>query len=95
MTGNSVLLDTNIISALLAGDVTIADNIDNSPEVFIPVIVLGELQYGAQYSANIQKNLNNIEKISGRYPILLVDETTAAEYGIIKTQLRKKGKPNT
>jgi len=77
MIGNSVLLDTNIISALLTGDVVIADNIDAVQEAFIPVIVLGELHYGARYSANIQKNTNNINKLIERYGILKADEQTA------------------
>lgn len=93
MIGNSVLLDTNIISALLTGDVAIADNIDAVQEAFIPVIVLGELHYGAQYSANIQKNTNNINKLIERYGILKADEQTAEVYGVLKASLRRKGKP--
>jgi predicted nucleic acid-binding protein len=70
MTGNSVLLDTNIISALLLGDATIADNINSTAEAFIPIIVIGELYYGAQYSTHIQKNTNNIHKLLERYSVL-------------------------
>ena len=93
MTGNSVLLDTNIISALLMGDVNVADNIDAAKEAFIPIIVIGELHYGAQYSANIQKNTNNINKLIERYGILKTDEQTAEVYGVLKASLRRKGKP--
>lgn len=93
MTGNNILLDTNIISALLGGDSSIANNIDDAKEVFIPVIVIGELHYGAQYSANVQKNTDNIQKISERYAVLIADDTTALVYGKLKASLRKKGKP--
>jgi tRNA(fMet)-specific endonuclease VapC len=93
MTGNSILLDTNIISALLAGDAVIANNIDLAVKVFIPVTVIGELYYGAQYSVQVQKNINNIDKLINSYEVLKTDNNTAKTYGTIKASLRRKGKP--
>lgn len=93
MTGNNVLLDTNIVSAWLKGDADIADKIDNSVFVAIPVIVIGELNYGAQYSTNVERNLDNINKVTNNYDVLNVTTETTSQYGIIKAQLRKKGKP--
>ncbi|RYE41716.1 MAG: PIN domain-containing protein [Sphingobacteriales bacterium] len=55
MTGNRILLDTNIISAWLKGDTTIAHNIDQSEDVYIPVVVIGELYYGAENSTQVKK----------------------------------------
>ncbi|MDQ0639496.1 putative nucleic acid-binding protein [Pedobacter sp. W3I1] len=55
MAGNKVLLDTNIISALLKGDASVADHIDNASEVYISSIVIGELFYGAEYSVKLNK----------------------------------------
>jgi len=93
MTGNSVLLDTNIISAWLKGDKAIADFIDSRKRIFIPVIVIGEMHYGAQYSTDVKKNSNNIQKVTNHYEILYVDHYTALVYGEIKAELRKKGRP--
>ena len=93
MTGNKFLLDTNIISALLKGDISIADKIDNALEVYIPVIALGELYYGALYSTHTKKNISDIQKILKRYNLLSIDEATTVAYGTIKASLRKKGKP--
>ncbi len=93
MTGNSVLLDTNIISGWLKGESSIADNIDLVDAVYIPIIVIGELEYGAQYSSNIEKNINSIKKVIEHYEVLYLDKNTAEYYGIIKANLRKKGKP--
>lgn len=71
MTGINILLDTNIVSALLKGDAAVANNIDNANEVYIPVIVIGELYYDAKYSTQIQKNVSNIlEFISNLYRII-------------------------
>jgi tRNA(fMet)-specific endonuclease VapC len=63
MAGNKVLLDTNIISALLKGDTLVADHIDNASEVYISSIVIGELFYGAEYSVKIEQNIANIKQL--------------------------------
>lgn len=72
MTGSRFILDTNIISAWLEGDKNIAANIDNADFVYVPVIVIGELYYGASFSTQILKNVNNIRKITSHYPILFL-----------------------
>lgn len=93
MTGNKILLDTNIISALLKGDSSIADHIDQAEDTYIPSIVIGELYYGAEYSTQVERNISNIIKLKNRYPVLSVDAGTARVFGIIKAHLRKKGTP--
>jgi len=93
MTGNKVLLDTNIISALLKGEADVAGKIDKAAEVNIPIIVVGELYYGAHYSTRIEKNINAIEKLTATYNVISHTNQTAKIYGSIKAQLRKKGTP--
>lgn len=93
MTGNKFLLDTNIITAWLKGDTSIADKIDKAKEIHIPTIVLGELYYGALYSTQIEKNIKRIKSITKNYSVLQVDEEVSIAYGNIKATLRKKGKP--
>ena len=93
MTGNKFLLDTNIISALLKGESTIADKIDKAKKVYVPVIALGELYYGAAYSTHSNKNIADIRRFASSYNLLLIDEETTIAYGSIKADLRKKGKP--
>lgn len=93
MTGNKFLLDTNIIAAWFNGEVNIADKIDKAKEVHIPIIVVGELYYGAAYSIQIEKNIKNIQNITNRYNVLQIDIETTKLYGDIKAALRKKGKP--
>ena len=89
----NILLDTNIISALLKGDVSIASRIDEASTVNIPIIVLGELYYGAYFSTHIQKNIKAINMLINQYSVIAVDEETSIEYGLIKSLLRKKGTP--
>lgn len=93
MAGNKFLLDTNIISAWFSGEQSIADKIDHASSVYIPITVIGELYYGAMHSMQKQKNINDIEKLTNQYKILLADKRTAKEYGKIKAMLRRKGRP--
>ncbi|MBY0481736.1 MAG: type II toxin-antitoxin system VapC family toxin [Chitinophagaceae bacterium] len=93
MTGNKFLLDTNIIAAWLTGEASVADKIDGAKELHIPIIVIGELYYGALYSTHVQKNMKDIQKIIKYYNVLGIDEETTIVYGKIKAALRKKGKP--
>lgn len=76
MAGNKVLLDTNIISALFKGDVTIANHIDKS-DVYLSSIIIGELCYGAEYSTKIKQNIANIKQLISAYNILTIDDETA------------------
>jgi tRNA(fMet)-specific endonuclease VapC len=93
MIGNNFLLDTNIIIAWFKGEVSIAEKIDKASSVHIPIIVIGELYYGALYSSSVQKNINDIRSVTDRYDVLYIDEAAAIAYGLIKANLRKKGKP--
>lgn len=93
MSGNRFLLDTNIITSWIKGESSIADKVEKALAVYIPIIVLGELFYGASYSTKVQKNTAVIKKLSRRYKLLLIDEATTIEYGKIKSSLRKKGLP--
>ena len=93
MTGSRILLDTNIISAWLKGETAIADKMNQSLEVYIPIQVLGELYFGAQYSTQLELNLRNIQKLANNYTVLNTDRETAIIYGVIKAALKKKGRP--
>ncbi|HEY5464079.1 MAG TPA: type II toxin-antitoxin system VapC family toxin, partial [Hanamia sp.] len=77
----------------LQGETAIANKIEKAEEVHIPVIVVGELYYGATFSTHVQKNIKEIKKVTSNYNVLLIDEETAINYGNIKTELRKIGKP--
>ena len=93
MTGDRYALDTNIVSAWLEGDKTVADKMDEAAAVFIPIIVVGELYYSALYFTRVKQNLNNISRAVSHYTLLFIDETTCEQYGLIKASLRRKGKP--
>jgi tRNA(fMet)-specific endonuclease VapC len=87
------LLDTNIIIALFTGDASIQKNLALASKVFIPVIVLGELYYGARKSGQMEKNLARIEEFEASISVITCDTSTARVYGLIIDQLRKKARP--
>jgi tRNA(fMet)-specific endonuclease VapC len=62
-------------------------------EVFTPVIVLGELYYGARRSSRVQENLARIDEFAARSTVLACDTETARRYGAVKDGLRQKGRP--
>ena len=89
----SYLLDTNIIIGLFAGQASIINNLQQSDEIFIPSIALGELHYGAWKSGRVQQNLERIEELVVDVTIFDCDSATARQYGDVKNRLRLKGRP--
>jgi tRNA(fMet)-specific endonuclease VapC len=91
MTGR-FLLDTNAVIALFANEPATRQHLTDDAEVFIPVIVLGELYYGAHKSARAAENTARINEFAATAAIVLCDTVTAQCYGRIKTDLRAKGR---
>jgi tRNA(fMet)-specific endonuclease VapC len=87
------LLDTNIVIALFDGDDTVLANMDESTEVFIPAIVLGELFFGAERSGRPAQNTDKIEQFAAGRAVISSDLHVAREYGIVKQRLKEKGRP--
>ncbi|MBL8292047.1 MAG: type II toxin-antitoxin system VapC family toxin [Bryobacterales bacterium] len=87
------LLDTNIVIALFDGDDTVLANMDESLEVFIPAVVLGELFFGAERSGRPAQNRDKIEQFAAGRAIIPSDFQVAREYGIVKQRLKEKGRP--
>jgi tRNA(fMet)-specific endonuclease VapC len=60
ISGKKILLDTNIVIASFAGDQSVLNKINSAKTIFLPIVVLGELYYGAELSSKksgqLQKN---------------------------------------
>lgn len=93
MTGNSVLIDTNIVIELFKGNKLVQKKLENTKSIYIPFVVLGELYLGAYKSSNSIKHITQINEFLKTCTVLNGDEETANHYGLIKTYLLKKGKP--
>jgi tRNA(fMet)-specific endonuclease VapC len=88
-----VLLDTNIVIALLDGDEAVLSNLDQAEEVFVPAIVVGELFFGAAKSGRPAENIDKVERFAAGRSILSCDFQVAREYGRLRQRLREKGRP--
>jgi tRNA(fMet)-specific endonuclease VapC len=88
-----VLLDTNIVIALLAGEQAVVERVRATAAVYVPVVALGELYYGARKSARTAENLERVAAFARAAAVLACDSETALVYGEVKAALRSLGKP--
>jgi len=88
-----VIVDTNVVIALLAGDPNVGTYLDKCSEIYLCVPVLGELWYGALASSRVQDNMQRLQHFATTLMLLSCDAGTAAKFGEIKSGLRKKGRP--
>ncbi len=57
----------------------------------MPKYILGELIYGAEKSAQPERNLADIEAIMARLDVLPFDEAATTHFRQIRTELAMKG----
>ena len=65
----------------------------NKADLCISSITYSELLYGAEKSLNIAKNLLALTMFLSNIEILPYDENASVDYGFIRSDLEKKGKP--
>lgn len=85
------MLDTNVVIRYLAGDEATKHLVENIIRPSISVIVMGELQYGAQKSSRAKSNLVLLTNFFFSVSIVPIDEKIAAKYGEVKNQLHSHG----
>lgn len=93
MKSGKYLPDTNIVIAFLNGDKNIEAKLNSAETVYLSVIVLGELLYGAKNSKNMDQNIQKIQQFMSQCVLLFVNELTSIHYSDIKLALKKKGHP--
>jgi predicted nucleic acid-binding protein len=88
-----VIIDTNALSAFIDGDTAVGAILRDAPRAAIPVIVLGEFQYGiassrhrATYESWLRGHLHAFE-------VLVVNADTAASYADVRIALTQAGTP--
>ena len=84
------LLDTNVVIPVLRQEESALARVEQAEDsLFVSVITLGELRFGARKSGRIEENLQRVEESE----VLLCDEETSRLYGEVKDGLRRKGRP--
>ena len=87
------LLDTNIVIYVLKRrpiEALEAFN-KNANRIAISSITLSELIYGAEKSANVDKNLEAVEDFVSHLDVFSYDAKASQQYGQIKAGLEKRG----
>jgi len=89
------LVDTSAYSALMRGDPEVAAALGETDEVFMSVIVLGELRAGFRKGSKLKRNEALLREFLGepRVAVVAVDEETSSRYAIIHHDLRRRGTP--
>jgi tRNA(fMet)-specific endonuclease VapC len=82
------LLDTNIIIGLLKRESSILEAVTAASELFVPVIALGELYFGAARSSRPDANRAVLDQFVDGRIVLFCDLLVAREYGRLKSELK-------
>jgi tRNA(fMet)-specific endonuclease VapC len=91
------LLDTNMAGDLInkrrGVDVRVREARRACGRIGIGIPVLAELYYGVEFSATREKNFQRLKKARGGLTIWPFDELAAAEFGRLRADLRRRGRP--
>jgi tRNA(fMet)-specific endonuclease VapC len=88
-----MLLDTNAISALAAGDGALVKAIEGAPRLCVAIISLGEYFYGLTQSTHRAELSEWLEAFLQRAEILHISRDTLAHYAEVRQQLKNDGTP--
>ena len=91
----SYLLDTNHVSAILRNEAGIAEQLASlrDGELGAAVPTLGELWYMVFNSRQVEANSRELHRLISRLRIWPFDEEASMEFGRIRTDLRRRGRP--
>ena len=88
-----MILDTNALSAWADGDPAIEPLLRTATRLVIPVVVIGEFEFGIRQSRHASRyaewlavNLDTVE-------VARIDRAIAAVYGAIRLELKQAGTP--
>ena len=88
-----MILDTNALSAWADGDPAIEPLLRTASRLVIPVVVIGEFEFGIRQSRHASRyaewlavNLDTVE-------VARIDREIAAVYGAIRLELKQAGTP--
>ena len=89
-----MILDTNAVSALSFEDADLAEFLGTSLRHHLPVIVIGEYEFGLAGSKRNKELKAWFNLLVSESIVLTVDRETASRCGTICAALKRSGKPN-
>ncbi|OQY04621.1 MAG: hypothetical protein B6I20_02685 [Bacteroidetes bacterium 4572_117] len=86
-------LDTNVAVGFLRGIKDIEKKVLNFDAIYLPVIVCGELLFGAVNATKKEENLIKTRKFINNCKILSINYLISEQYANIRADLKSIGKP--
>jgi len=89
-----MIIDTNIYSALDRAESTTLKMMANVPIAYLPIIVLGELQYGFMKGSREDENINRLKRFLSQdtVEILNINTETTRYYGELSLLCKQSGR---
>lgn len=88
-----MILDTNAISALFAGEPGIEEVLQAERRHHLPVIAIGEYRYGLARSKHRQRLDRVLDLLIDESIVLVIDQETTRHYAAVRESLRRAGRP--
>ena len=88
-----IALDTSAAIRFLNGEITITERVLALPEIVLPMIVVGELLFGAENSTRPLQNLPRYLEFISVCEVVPLGRKTATIYARTRLALKRKGRP--
>lgn len=88
-----IALDTSVAVRFLNGDVAITEKVLALPEIVLPMVVVGELLFGAENSTRPLQNLPRYLEFISACVVVSLGRETATTYAQTRLALKRKGRP--
>ena len=88
-----IALDTSVAIRFLNGDTAITTRVFAIPEIILPMVVVGELLFGAENSARPLQNLPRYLEFISACIVMPLGRETAATYARTRLALKRQGRP--
>lgn len=88
-----MILDTNAVSALFAGDAALLPLLAGEPRLHLPVVVIAEYRYGLLRSRQRRTLAGLLDTLIAESRVLEIDLETAERYAQVRDELRRRGTP--
>lgn len=88
-----MILDTNALSALFAGDRSLAHLLAGTRRHHLPTVVIGEYRYGLARSRHRAVLAPLLETLVSASIVLPVEIATTPHYARVRNELRTRGTP--
>lgn len=88
-----MILDTNALSAFFDGEPAVVEMLGQQPDLYLPVIVMGEYQFGLRASRLKKARESQLLAFTRACTVLPILESTVTFYAAIRDSLRRAGTP--